>query len=95
MNKYEALFIFRPDLNEESLAREQAKAEEILKKNGASVEKTDQWGKKRLTFEIEKVREGFFVYIEMQAPPEAIAPMTEACKLENAILRVQFVRKNA
>lgn len=92
MNKYEAIIIYKGDLSEEQLEKEYAKTEEIVKKQEANIEKSERWGKKKLTFEIDKFREGFFLYLAFEAPPQSVKPLTEIFKLDNNILRAQIIR---
>jgi small subunit ribosomal protein S6 len=94
LNKYEGIFIFKPDLPEKDLEAEYAKAEEIIKKHEGKSEKSEKWGKKRLTFTIKKFKDGFFLYIAFEAPPDSIKVLTELFKLNNSILRVQITRKD-
>ena len=93
MNKYEGILIFRPDLAEKDLEGEYSKAEETIKKHEGKVEKSEKWGKKRLTFTIKKCRDGFFLYIAFEAPPDSVKALTELFKLNNNILRVQLTRR--
>ena len=92
MNKYEGIIIFKGDLNEEQLEKEYAKTEELVKKQEAKIEKSEKWGKKKLTFEIDKFRDGFFLYVAFEALPGSIKTLTDTFKLDNNILRAQIIR---
>jgi len=92
LNKYEGIIIYKGDLNEEQLEKEYVKTEETVKKQEANIEKSERWGKKRLTYEIDKFREGFFLYLAFEASPQSIKPLTEVFKLDNNILRAQIIR---
>ena len=94
MNKYDGIFIFKPDLPEKDVESEYSKAEEMIQKHGGKVEKTEKWGKKRTAYAVKKFRDGFFLYIFFEAPPESIKVLTELFKLNVNILRVQVVKKN-
>lgn len=93
MNKYEGIWIFRPDLAEKDLEGEYSKAEETIKKHEGKVEKSEKWGKKRLTFTIKKCQDGFFLYVAFEAPSDSVKTLTELFKLNNNILRVQLTRR--
>ncbi len=93
MNRYEGIFIFKPDLDEKKLEEEYSKTEGIIQKHEGKIEKSEKWGKKRLTFEIKKFRDGFFLYLAFDAPPHSIKTFTEIFKIDNNILRAQIVRK--
>ena len=93
MNKYEGIFIFKPDLDEKKLESEYEKAEETIQKHRGKIEKNEKWGKKRLAYEIKKFRDGFFLYLLFEADPASIKTFTEIFKIDNNILRVQIIRK--
>jgi len=93
LNKYEGILIFRPDLAEKDLEGEYAKAEETIKKHEGKIEKSEKWGKKRLTFAIKKFQDGFFLYINFLAAPQSIKTLTELFKLDGNILRAQLTRE--
>ncbi len=93
MNKYEVIFIFKPDLDEKKLEEEYLKAEETIRKHEGKVEKSEKWGKKKLTFEIKKFRDGFFLYLLFEAAPASIKTFTDIFKIDNNILRTQIIRK--
>ena len=93
MNKYEGIFIFKPDLAEKDIEGEYIKAEEVIKKHEGKIGKSEKWGKKRLTFTIKKFQDGFFLYVAFEAPPQSIKTLTELFKLNANILRAQLTRE--
>jgi len=93
LNKYEGILIFKPDLKEEQLEKEYSKAEETIKKHEGKIEKSEKWGKKGLAYTIKKCREGFFLYMAFEAPPQSIRTFTDIFKIDNNILRAQIIRK--
>jgi len=92
LNKYEGIFIFKPDLNESQLEKEYSGAQETIEKHKGKIEKTEKWGKKKLAFEIKKFRDGFFLYTSFEAEPNSIKTLTEIFKIDNNILRAQITR---
>ena len=65
MNKYELALVLRPDLDEEAKAAELQKVQDLITRFEGTVEKVDDWGKKRLAYPIQKVNEGFYVLWKM------------------------------
>lgn len=55
MNKYELALVLSPALDEEGRAAEVAKVQATLERFGAKIEKVDDWGKRKLAYEIAKV----------------------------------------
>jgi small subunit ribosomal protein S6 len=93
LNKYEGIFILKADLPEKELDGEYSKIEDAMKKHECKIEKSEKWGKKRLTYSIEKSRDGFFLYLSFEATPKSIKPLTELFKLDANILRTRILRK--
>ena len=71
MNKYELALVLSPALDEEGRAAEVAKVQATLERFGAKIEKVDDWGKRKLAYEIAKVNEGFYSFTTFEAPAAA------------------------
>ena len=93
MNKYEGIFIFKSDLAAKDLEEEYSRAEEAVKKHEGRIEKAEKIGKKTLAYAIDKFRDGFFLFLQFEAPPHVITPLRELFKHNNNILRVMITRK--
>ena len=65
MKKYELALVIAPTLDEEALAAEKASVNALIERFGGTVDKVDDWGKRRLAYEINKVNEGFYVCCAM------------------------------
>jgi small subunit ribosomal protein S6 len=92
MNDYEVTYILRPSL-EESEVEERANAiAEIIRGQGGSIVAIEKLGKKRLAYEIGEVREGSYVAMQFNAPPEAAKELERLLKLHEDVLRELLVR---
>ena len=69
MRDYEVLYILRPDMTEEEYTAAVEKFNALIQANGGEVVKTDIWGKRKLAYEIEKLREGYYVLVTFKAEP--------------------------
>jgi small subunit ribosomal protein S6 len=56
------------------------------------VEKLDVWGRRRLSFEINKKTEGIYAVIDLQASPEAVAELDRQLRLNESVLRTKVIR---
>ena len=65
MNKYEVIFVIRPDASEEVIAHATEKAQEQVTRNGGIVQALENWGSKRLAYEIQKLREGIYIKMDI------------------------------
>lgn len=89
MNKYEAMFIIKPDLSEEQRKNLFSQINEAVSKNNGSVTSASVWSEKRkLYFPIKKYQEGFYYLVNFSLPPFAIKEIRHAYKLNEDILRV-------
>ena len=64
----------------------------MIRTAGGSVEKVDVWGRRRLSFEINKKAEGIYAVIDLQASPEAVAELDRQMRLNEAVLRTKVIR---
>jgi len=91
MNSYELTVILR---NKE-LDNLKARLGEILQKHGVNIIRDESWGMKRLAYEIDREREGFYFFAQVEANPESIQKILADFKLNVDFLRYLFVKKEA
>lgn len=94
MRHYETLFIINPDLSEEETASVVEKFSAILTDRGSNMVKVDQWGRRRLAYEVKKFNKGFYVLFEFGATPEAVAEMERIFKIDERVIRYMTVKKD-
>ncbi len=91
MNKYELTVILRnSDL--ESL---QGKVKSILEKHGCTIVNEDNWGHRKLAYEIDGVNEGFYLFMNVEMSPDSIQNIIKDFRLNRDILRYLFVKQKA
>ena len=95
MNKYELALLLSPALDEEGRAAEVAKVQATLERFGAKIEKVDDWGKRKLAYEIAKVNEGFYSFTTFEAPAAAPAEIEARMRIMENVLRYLIIRKDA
>lgn len=89
MNKYEGMFILKPDLTEEERKVIFAHIAEAITKNNGQVAEAAVWAeKKKLCFPIKKQQEGLYYLVNFSAPPASIKDVKQAYTLNENILRV-------
>ncbi len=87
MKNYEAMSIFKPNVDEEKLEKEIKSVERAIKTRGKGVVKFDNLGKKTLAYPIEKFNEGIYVNYQFTAQPLAITKIKDALRHKENILR--------
>lgn len=95
MNKYELALVLRPDLDEETKAAELQKVQDLITRFEGTVEKVDDWGKKRLAYPIQKVNEGFYIFVDFAAAGTTPAEIESRVRIMENVLRYLIVRKEA
>ena len=95
MNKYELALVLSTKLDDEAKQAEFNKVTDLLARFGGTVEKVDDWGKRRLAYEIKKETEGFFSFITFDAEPTAPAEIESRLRIMENVLRYHIIRKDA
>ena len=92
MRHYELMIILDPDLEERTVTPSLETYLKIIKDSGGVVNKLDVWGKRRLSFEINKKREGIYAVADMNCEPAAIKELDRQLNLNESILRTKVMR---
>jgi small subunit ribosomal protein S6 len=92
MNKYELALVLRPDLDEETKTAELQKVQDLVTRFEGTVEKIDDWGKRRLAYEIQKVNEGFYTFITFSSNGSTPAEIESRVRIMENVLRYLIVR---
>lgn len=91
MRKYEVMYIIRPDVEQEAVQALVEKFNSVIS-NGGEVIKSDILGKRRLAYEINKLREGHYVLTQFAAPAEVVNELDRVMKIADEVIRVLIVR---
>ncbi|ALX49547.1 30S ribosomal protein S6 [Lentibacillus amyloliquefaciens] len=93
MRKYEIMYIIRPDMEEEAQTNLIERFSSVLTNNGAEVEKVDEKGKRRLAYEINDYRDGYYVIINFSGDENAINEFDRQAKFSDDIIRHMAIRE--
>lgn len=93
MRNYEVLYIIKPDVEEEKVTALVERFKALVEEKGAEVTKLDKWGKRRLAYEIDKVKDGIYVLMQFKAEPAAAAELDRVMKINDAMVRHMIVRE--
>jgi small subunit ribosomal protein S6 len=92
LRHYELMVILDPSLEERTVAPSLDQYLTVIRNAGGSVEKLDVWGRRRLSFEINKKAEGIYAVVDLQATPESVAELDRQLRLNENILRTKVIR---
>ena len=93
LRAYEVMVILDPDLEERTVAPSlEQYLNNVVKKDGGTVEKVDVWGRRRLAYEVNKNAEGIYAVIELQAEPATVKELDRQLSLNESVLRTKVIR---
>ena len=93
MKNYELLTIFKPSLDSEELDKVVDKISEEVKSYKGSVSSVDKMGRKKLAYDVQGYRDGFFTTIIVSLPAEAVLDFKRSLNLNENVLRFMFMEE--
>ena len=91
MKNYELMTVFKPNLDAEEADKQIAKLNEMIVEFGGKVESTDKIGRKKLAYDIQNFRDGFFATLILTLPAEKVAELKRQLRLNDNVLRTMFL----
>ena len=91
MNLYEIAVLIHPDL-EIDLAKPLKKVEKIFTDNGSKITKADNWGKKKLAYNINKQDHAVYVFYTLEMPAENVAKVESTLNITDEVIRYLLTR---
>jgi small subunit ribosomal protein S6 len=92
MRNYEIMFIVNPNVPEEEIDKINAQIENIITSGGGKVDKIEKMGKRRLAYEVEKQREGYYVLFAIHANGDIIKECERRLRVMDAVIKYITVR---
>ena len=91
--QYDLIFICRPDTLEADIDKVISTLEHAAAEKGGKIEKTDKWGRKRMAYRVSKLREGFYVYMDIRSSHgEVVKELERRLKVSDAVIKYLTVR---
>jgi small subunit ribosomal protein S6 len=91
---YEVTYIMRPTLEESEMDSKADQIAESLKPNGGVPGEVEKMGKRRLAYEIDDVREGFYVVMKFKSEPAAAKELERQLRLNEDVMRALLINLN-
>lgn len=95
MKNYELMTIFKPNLDAEEVDKSIEKISSTIVEFGGNVVSTDKSGRKKLAYEIQNFRDGFFATMVLALPADKVAEFKRQLRLNDNILRTMFMETSA
>lgn len=87
MSYYESTFIVDSQLPDEVIRQKVGHFQEVVSSNGGEILHLEQWGNRRLAYEIRKRSQGYYVFMQISASPQGVRELERALRLDESVLR--------
>ena len=94
MKKYELALVVNAKIEDDARAAVVEKAKEYITRAGGTVTEVEDWGKKKLAYEIQKMNEGFYYFIQFDGEPDVPAEVVADVRIMDNVLRFLCVKKD-
>ena len=95
MNKYELAVVVSAKIEDEERAATVEKVKAYVERFGGNVTNVDEWGKKRLAYEIQHMREGFYYFVQFDAETTVPAEIESRVRIMENVIRYLCVKQEA
>ncbi len=90
---YELVILFNPNAEEEKIDALMKRIHDLIAKNSGELIKSDNWGKKRLAYTIDDLREAIYFYDEFKLVTSAVSEIDRILKINEIVIRHMIVKK--
>ncbi|MBI1824689.1 MAG: 30S ribosomal protein S6 [Nitrospirae bacterium] len=94
LNDYECLYITRPSLTEDEVTGVNEKVRSLVEKNGGSITKIENWGKKKLSYEVKKEKKGIYLLTHIKGPGNLVTELENHLKIQDSVIKFLTVKLN-
>ena len=94
MKAYELMLLIDPSLDEEAMASLVEKTATVVTSQGGVVDSTENWGKRRLAYEIDGRTDGDYTVMQFHATPASIAELDRVLHITDPVVRFMIVRRD-
>ena len=95
MNKYELTVVVNAKIEDDERAQVIEKVKALITRFGGNVTDVDEWGKRRLAYEIQKMKEAYYYFIHFEADAEVPGEIEQRIRIMDSVLRYLCVRQEA
>lgn len=92
LNEYETIYVVRPDLTDDVMTKITSKFESVVTERGGTMLVSEDWGKRKLAYLINKHQRGQFIYLNYVGPAVLVGEMERNLGLEDNLLRFLTVK---
>lgn len=95
MNKYELAVVLTTKIEDDERTATIEKIKEMIARFGGTVSNVDEWGKRRLAYEIQKMKEGFYYFITFESDSNCPNEIEQRIRIMENVIRYLCIRQDA
>ncbi len=95
MNKYELAVVVTTKIDDEARAAVIERVKDLITRFGGTVTNVDDWGKRRLAYEIQKMKEGFYYFITFESNSDCPNEVEQRIRIMENVIRYLCIRQDA
>lgn len=95
MNQYELALVVNAKIEDEARLAALEAVKELVTRFGGTITNVDDWGKKRLAYEIQKMKEGFYYFIQFESDSTVPNEIEQRIRIMENVIRYLCIRKDA
>lgn len=93
MNKYEIMFIVKPNVEDDARNALVEQFKKVLEVNGGTIDNVDEWGLRDLAYEIQDFKKGYYVILNVTCPVENVKEFDRLSLINASMMRHLILRK--
>ena len=94
MKAYELLFFVAPTISDEDRVAVMKRIETTIAEGAGKVDNVDEWGKRKLAYEINGLTDGDYTLVNFHADPQNVAELDRVLRINDAVVRHMIVRRD-
>lgn len=95
MNKYELVLVVNAKIEDDARVATVEKAKEYITRFGGTITNVDDWGKKKLAYEIQKMKEGYYYFIQFESDSTTPGEIEQRIRIMENVIRYLCIRQDA
>ena len=94
MNKYELAVVLSAALEDEARSAALDRVKDYVEKAGGTITNVDDWGKRKLAYEIQKMSEAYYYFIQFEAETDAPGEIESNVRLMEPVIRFLCIKRD-
>ena len=95
MNNYELALVVNAKIDDEARTQTVESVKELITRFGGSITNVDEWGKRKLAYEIQKMREGYYYFIQFDSDSNTPREIEDRIRIMENVIRYLCIRLDA